>query len=104
MASMKRGPSWAEDQKPALKTKSGVVLDKAAIEALAAEAEAGYDLSRWKRRVVKPGRPSLGKEGTSPRLEVRLAPGLYQKVKTRASRERRSISALAREAIEKYVG
>jgi hypothetical protein len=42
-----------------LKSKQGTTLSKAAVDKLAAEAEAGYDLSNATRQRVRPGRPSL---------------------------------------------
>jgi hypothetical protein len=70
------------------------------IYALAAEAEAGYDLSRGKRQYV--GRPSLD-EGISPRVSFRMAQGLYEAARARADREGRSVSEIARDAMERYI-
>lgn len=84
-------------------TKSGRVLDQAALDALAAEAEAGYDLDRLTPRPW-PGRHTLGHgRGTSPRINVRLAPDVYDAVVRRAKRDGRKVSAVAREAVEKFV-
>ena len=83
------------------KTSSGAAIDSAAAEALAAEAERGYDLSTAKPRRV--GRPSLGPAGTSPRFSFRATPELYQAAKHRATKEGRTISDLAREAVDHYV-
>ena len=84
-----------------VKTKSGKVLTRKDIEALADEAEAGYDLQKWKGELV-PGRPSLGK-GISPRISYRVPERLYSKAKARAKAEGRTISELAREALDRYV-
>lgn len=83
-----------------LRTKSGEPITDEDIAALAAEAEAGYDLTqaRWERV----GRPSLD-EGISPRLSFRASRKLYEAVRARAAREGRTISDLAREAVERYV-
>ena len=87
---------------PPVRTKSGDLLTEEDIEALAAEAEAGYDLSKAKRQYV--GRPSLGEEGsTSPRVSFRMARGLYDAARARAEREGRTVSDVAREAMERYV-
>ncbi|HEY3112049.1 MAG TPA: CopG family transcriptional regulator [Chloroflexota bacterium] len=83
-----------------MRTKGGDALTEQEIEALAAEAEAGYDLSRARRQ--RSGRPSLG-EGVSPRVSFRASPALYQAARDRAAREGRSVSELAREAVERYV-
>ncbi len=87
-------------QEGAMKTKSGRVLTAADIEALAAEAERGYDLTKAKRRRV--GRPSLGR-GTSPRVQFRLEAELYKKAQAKAAVDGRSLSAVGRELFERYV-
>ncbi len=71
-------------------------------DALAAEAERGYDLSKAKSRRV--GRPSLGGAGVSPRLSFRTTPDLYRAAQRGAKKEGRSVSDLAREAVARYVG
>lgn len=71
-------------------------------DALAAEAERGYDLSKAKPRRV--GRPSLAGAGASPRLSFRATPDLYRAAQKRAKEEGRSVSDLAREAVARYVG
>jgi hypothetical protein len=83
-----------------LHTKSGVELTSADLEALSQEAEAGYDLTkaRWERV----GRPSLG-TGVSPRLSFRASRKLYETTRALAEREGKTISAVAREAVERYV-
>lgn len=83
-------------------TRSGEELDSAAADALAAEAERGYDLSKAKRRRV--GRPSLGARGVSPRVSFRATPELYRAAKRRARQEGRTVSELARDAVARYVG
>jgi hypothetical protein len=81
-------------------TRTGVVVTSELAEKLADEAEAGYDLSRG-RRV---GRPSLGGPvGSSPRVNFRTTPHLHEQAQRRAKREGKTISQVAREALEKYV-
>jgi hypothetical protein len=81
-------------------SKSGVPLTDELIEKLVAEAERGYDLSRA-RRV---GRPSLGRAGgLSPRVNVRISPTLHARANRRAKREGKTLSEVAREALERYV-
>lgn len=82
-------------------TASGEVLTDKDIEALADEAERGYDLSRAKR--VRIGRPALGQAGVSPRVQVRVDPQLARALKARARREHRSVSEIARTALREYV-
>lgn len=85
-----------------LKSRKGMKLSKATVEKLASEAEAGYDLSKAKRQRVGPGRPSLA-EGESPRISYRVAPALFDRAKKRAKAEDRTVSEVAREALQKYV-
>ena len=49
-----------------------------------------------------PGRPSLGK-GVSPRISYRVPGRLYSKAKARARTEGRTLSEVARDALERYV-
>jgi predicted HicB family RNase H-like nuclease len=83
------------------KTASGEVLTDEDIEVLADEAERGYDLSRATRVTV--GRPSLGAKGTSPRIQVRIDPKLARALRSRARTENRSLSEVARSALQEYV-
>jgi hypothetical protein len=84
-----------------MRTRSGTKLTKKVIEALADEAERGYDLTKAKR--VSFGRPSLGPAGTSPRVQIRVDPGLAEALRTRAKEEHRSVSEIARTALREYV-
>jgi len=68
---------------------------------LADEAERGYDLDRAIRVTV--GRPSLGTEGVSPRIQVRVDARLATELRWRARREKRSVSELARTALREYL-
>lgn len=83
------------------KTKAGVEITPEIADALAGEAERGYDLSKAKRRRV--GRPSLAGGGASPRLSFRTTPDLYRAAQKRAKEEGRSVSDLAREAVARFV-
>ena len=87
-------------------TRSGLVLTDADLEALADEAERGYDLSKMR---LRPGRPFLGAEPGhvgehSPRIAVRLPAELHRRVRERASAERRNVSQVVRDLLEDYVG
>lgn len=92
MAKLKKNP----------RTKAGEEITPEVADALAAEAERGYDLSKAKRRRV--GRPSLAGQGPSPRMSFRTSPDLYRAAQKRAKKEGRSVSDLAREAVARYVG
>lgn len=80
-------------------SKSGTPITEELADQLAKEAEAGYDLSRG-RQV---GRKSLSGSGRSPRLNVRTPADLYEKALAKATREGKTVSQLAREALERYV-
>ena len=88
-------------KKKELRTASGVLITPEIEDALAAEAERGYDLS--KAIVVPVGRPSLGQTGSSPRLSFRVAPETFAAAKKRAAEEGRSVSEIARDAVENYL-
>jgi hypothetical protein len=82
------------------RSKKGVSITDELAERLAAEAEQGYDLARGQRV----GRKSLaGGAGQSPRLNFRTTPELYERASAQAQREGKSVSQLAREALERYV-
>lgn len=86
-----------------LRTKKGKLLTKARLEELVAEAERGYDLSKGEReRVI--GRPALGGgKGISPRIAFRAQLEVYEAAQARALAEGRSVSDLARAAMEQYL-
>ena len=87
----------------AVRTKNGRVVTDADLARMAAEAEAGFDLSTWKRR---PGRPSLGgaRAGEhSPRLVTRVPEELRDEVAFYASAEGKSVSEVMRRLLEAYV-
>jgi CRISPR-associated endonuclease/helicase Cas3 len=84
-----------------LRTPGGDVLTDEVIEALAEEAEHGYDLSKATK--VTYGRPSLGAAGVSPRVQVRVDPDLARALKARAKLEHRSVSEVARTALREYI-
>ena len=85
-----------------IEKESGAPITNEMIAALATEAEEGYDLSLAKK--VRVGRPALD-EGAAPssRVSFRASPRLHRAVQERAVAEGRTISALAREAVERYV-
>jgi predicted HicB family RNase H-like nuclease len=81
------------------RSKNGTPITDELAEQLADEAEAGYDL---KRRV---GRKSLeGGRGHSPRLNFRTTREVYDRALQRARAEGKTVSQLARDALEAYVG
>ena len=86
----------------AVRTKKGRVVTDADLDRMTAEAEAGFDLSTWKRRA---GRPSLGATNAgahSPRVTTRVPEELRAAVASRASSEGKSVSAVLRSLLEAY--
>jgi hypothetical protein len=84
-------------------TPDGTVVSDELAEQLADEAEAGYDLDQGEIVHSGRGRPSLSGTATSPQVTFRLPGDLRAKAEERARREGKSLSALAREAMERYL-
>ena len=82
-------------------TAAGDELSDQDIEALADEAERGYDVA--KARPVRVGRPALDKADSSPRIQVRVDPELANALRNRARHEKRSVSDVARTARHEYL-
>jgi hypothetical protein len=87
------------DRKSYGRTKSGVELTEEVLERLAAEAEAGLDVTTLRRR---PGRPAMG-SGPADTLPVRLDPDLRKAVDDRAAAEKTTASNVVREALRRYL-
>ncbi len=86
-----------------VKTKGGTALTRDRVDKLAREAERGYDLTKAVPEPTKGGRPPL-EEGVSPRINYRVGDTLYRKAKAKAKAEGRTVSEVARTALEEYVG
>jgi hypothetical protein len=83
-------------------TRGGTVITEELAEQWAEEIEQNPpDPSEFERRYV--GRPSLGRAGQSPRVSFRASPDLFRAAWKRADKEGRSLSGLAREALERYL-
>jgi len=83
-------------------TPSGTVITEELAEQWAEEIEKNPpDPSQLERRYV--GRPSLSEAGRSPRVSCRVPMDLYSAAWKRADKEGRSLSSLAREALERYL-
>lgn len=81
-------------------TKSGKPVTDEMVEALAAEAERGYDVDEIVRR--RGGRPLMG--SAAARVEsVRLDPELSEALRERAEQEGRTNSDVIREALRRYL-
>ncbi|HJZ36737.1 MAG TPA: hypothetical protein VJ204_10765 [Solirubrobacterales bacterium] len=83
------------------RTKSGLVITDEVADRLADEVETEEEYEWTTKRPV--GRPSLDGSGTSPRVEFRVPRELYDAAAGRAIAEERTVSAVAREALEKYL-
>jgi CRISPR-associated endonuclease/helicase Cas3 len=84
---------------PNLKTSQGETISDEMLEALSAEAEAGYDPATLQPR--RTGRPALG-TGPSRRVQFRVSPTVYQLAMERARKEHRTLSDVARGLLEEY--
>ena len=83
-------------------TRAGARLDSDYEQALAREAEKGFDPATLVRR--RAGRPSLsGASGHSTRLGVRLDDDTYQSIRLIAEHQDRKISDVIRDAISQYL-
>ncbi len=80
-----------------MKTRSGQRVTKAMVEALAKEAEAGYDPRTLRPKRV--GRPSLGR-GVSPPVRVRLNRDAHAQLQKAAMAKRQTVSAYIRAIVD----
>jgi hypothetical protein len=80
---------------------SGRILTEEEAERIADEIESDAPVEFTGIRFV--GRPSLDGNGTSPRLNFRVPQKLYDAAAERAIEEERTVSAVAREALEKFL-
>jgi hypothetical protein len=83
-------------------TKSGRPITDADVEAMADEAEAGYDVDELITRRGKRGRPALGSAPATVE-SVRLDPELRDELAARAEAEGVSASELIRKALREYL-
>jgi hypothetical protein len=82
-------------------TAEGQELTPEVIEALAAEAERGYDISQAQRAYI--AGPLLADQETPARLLIWVDNDELNQVRKRAEAEGRSISELGREALRRYM-
>jgi hypothetical protein len=83
-------------------TRSGQPITDSDVQALAAEAEAGYDVDRLIARRPKRGRPALGSSPASVE-SVRLDPELRLELLQRAQAEGTTTSEIIREALRRFL-
>lgn len=98
MAKMKKRPKLKDGE---WVTKNGTVVTREVEERWSKEFEEGFDLSTW--TTVRVGRPPLDGERVSARITIRVPPDLYDAARSKADKEKRSISNLTREALQRYV-
>ena len=79
----------------------GTPITDTAVEALADEAEQGYDVDRLLQR-RQTGRPAMGSTAASVE-SVRLDPELKRDLLLRAAQEQVSVSELIRQALRRYL-
>jgi hypothetical protein len=84
-----------------IRTKSGQVITDEIADRIADEIESQEKFVWTRKRPV--GRPSLDGNGNSPRVSFRVPRELYDAAAERAISEERTVSAVAREALEKYL-
>jgi CRISPR-associated endonuclease/helicase Cas3 len=84
-----------------MRTASGRVITEELIEAMAREAEAGFEPSQI--RSLYPGRPSRS-DSTSFRVQFNVSPDTFEALLERARVEERGVGELARLALEQYLG
>jgi len=80
--------------------KDGKPITDEMVEALADEAEAGYDVEEILRR--RRGRPTMGSSAASAE-SVRLDPELKRDLILRAAQEHISVSEVIRQAVRQYL-
>jgi Ribbon-helix-helix protein, copG family len=80
-------------------TSRGKAVTDADIEQMAAEAEAGYDVSTLRPRG---GRPPMG-SGPAEVVPVRLDPELRAAVEARATADETTTSEIIREALRRFL-
>jgi hypothetical protein len=83
-------------------TRAGRPITDKDVEALAAEAEAGYDVDELITRRPKRGRPALGSSPASVE-SVRLDPELRQELIDRARADATTTSEVIREALRRFL-
>jgi hypothetical protein len=91
----------AKVEEKTFRTDTGLEITDEVAEELAEEFESDEPVVFTGIRLV--GRPSLDGNGTSPRLSFRVPRELYDAAAERAIAEERTVSAVARDALEKFL-
>ena len=85
-----------------VRLKGGTVLTDGILDQLVHEAEAGYAPVTLRPAPGRAGRPPLGDQGVSPRIQFRAPAGVYEVARARAAREGRTVSAVMRDLLAEY--
>ncbi|MDP9462994.1 MAG: ribbon-helix-helix protein, CopG family [Actinomycetota bacterium] len=88
-----------KEQNAVVGTSRGKPITDADIERIAAEAEAGYDITTLRQRG---GRPPMG-SGRAEVVPVRLDPELRAAVEARATADDTTTSEIIREALRRFL-
>lgn len=81
-------------------TKSGQILTDELIEAMAAEAEAGFSPAQLRPLPVQ---RATSNDGNGPRVEFQVDPATFEALLDRAREENRGVGEVARLALERYL-
>ena len=81
------------------RSKAGVELTDVVLQQMAAEADAGLDVTKLHRR---PGRPAMG-SGPADTVPVRLDPELRKALEDRAAADDTTASDVVRQALRRYL-
>ena len=98
-----RGLTESADYDPSrdevLQDSRGTPITAEYIEDASREAESGYEPDQ----LIIRGRPSLSGDGDSPQVRFRLPAEMRDRAQARAAAEGKSLSALARDALARYL-
>ena len=83
-----------------MRTRSGQVLTEELIEAIAQEAEAGFDPAQFRPRRIK---QAIQGGGHSFLVQYRVDPATFEALLDRAREENRGVGEVARLALERYL-
>ncbi len=81
--------------------KGGTVITPRVEEEWSRECEDDFHLADW--TPIRVGRPPLDGERVSQRISIRVPPDLFDAAQAKAEKEKRSLSNLTREALQRYV-
>ena len=101
MTETSNNADYDPDREQLLYDSKGNAIDSDYIARVHREAEIGYDLDHL--APIRVGRPSLSQSGDSPQIRFRLPAATRAEAAALAAREGRTLSQLARAAVEAYL-